>query len=298
MPFLAKWTAGFFGFVSGVIRNARTFHPDGRVFRGTVRSLEPSDPNLARAAEQLHGAVLMRIGMGMVKRGMPRWVADHIPDAPEHRVALLYTSRTSEIRLERRSGQDLDLLCTAGGDRLWKLLLNLATGGRKYGLQQFDYFRNAYHSDVPYKLVGGKADVWVRLMPESGVSQLGCSDSRRRPARASPYQCRGEPCGLSGLKSSAPGAALSRSFQSLRSASKKKLRSTRRRCTLIQLKDGDFSRMASSRTCEGLCTRKARTAVLTLDRSVLAVIARPLFAGCFGSPTKIRQPPWQEVMMP
>ena len=194
----ARWAAGFFGFVSGVIRNARTFHPDGRVFRGTVRSLEPSDPNLARAAEQLHGAVLMRIGMGMLKRGMPRWLADHIPDAPSIASRFFTPAQPSEIRLERRSGQDLDLLCTAGGDRLWKLLLNLATGGRKYGLHQFDYFRNAYHSDVPYKLDGGKADVWVRLMPESGAHQLGCSASRRRAARASPYQCRGEPCACPG----------------------------------------------------------------------------------------------------
>src|ERR1700674_2726046 len=33
---LARMTAACFAFVSGVVRNARTFHPDGRVFRGTV----------------------------------------------------------------------------------------------------------------------------------------------------------------------------------------------------------------------------------------------------------------------
>ena len=172
VPFLAKWAAGFFGFISGVIRNARTFHPDGRVFRGTVRSLEPSDHSLARAAEQLHGAVIMRIGMGTLKRGVPRWLADHLPDAPSIASRFFTPTHSGEIRLERLPGQDLDLLCTAGGDRLWKLLLNLATGGRKYGLHQFDYFRNTYHSDVPYKLDGGKADVWVRLMPESAATIL------------------------------------------------------------------------------------------------------------------------------
>ena len=170
MPFLARSAAGFFGFVSGVIRNARTFHPDGRVFRGTVRSLQPGEPSLARAAEQLQGAVIMRIGMGMMKRGMPRWLADHIPDAPSIASRFFTPTHSGEVRLERRQGQDLDLLCTAGGDRLWKLIVNLATGGREYGLHQFDYFRNTYHSDVPYKLDDGKADVWVRLMLESGTT--------------------------------------------------------------------------------------------------------------------------------
>ena len=124
-----KTAAGFFAFVTGVVRNARTFHPDGRVFRGTVRSLDPSDPGLARAAERLSGAVLLRIGMGVMKRGMPAWLADRIPDAPSIAARFYTPSTPGEIRLERHPGQDLDLLATAGGDRLWKLLLNLATGG-------------------------------------------------------------------------------------------------------------------------------------------------------------------------
>ena len=168
VPLLAKWVAGFFAFISGVVRNARTFHPDGRVFRGTVRSLQPADPGLARASEQLTGNVLMRIGMGVMKKGMPRWLADRIPDAPSIASRFFNASTPDEIRLQRHPGEDLDLLCTAGGDRLWNLVVNLATGGKKYGLHQFDYFQNVYFADVPYKIDDGKLDVWVRLVPDLG----------------------------------------------------------------------------------------------------------------------------------
>src|SRR5204862_2512632 len=119
--------AGLFGFTSGVVRNARTFHPDGRVFRGTVRSLEPSDPPLARAARGLGGSVLMRIGMGVIKRGMPRWVANHFPDAPSIAVGFYSAAHPADLRTERRDGEDLDILFTAGGERLSKLIWNLST---------------------------------------------------------------------------------------------------------------------------------------------------------------------------
>ena len=79
--------------LSGVVRNSRTFHPDGRVFVGTVRSLNPSDPALARASERLEGGVLLRMGMGVMKRGMPAWLADRIPDAPSI-AARFYTPST------------------------------------------------------------------------------------------------------------------------------------------------------------------------------------------------------------
>jgi hypothetical protein len=94
--------ADFFSFVSGVVRNSRTFHPDGRVFRGTVRSLDPMSSSLARASRQLEGAVLLRIGMGVMKRGMPRWLADHIPDAPSIAARFYTPSAPDDIRLERR----------------------------------------------------------------------------------------------------------------------------------------------------------------------------------------------------
>src|SRR5579862_8482987 len=77
----AEAAAGFFGFTSGVVRNARTFHPDGRVFRGTARAINVSHPDLRSAAERLDGlAVLMRIGMGVMKRGMPAWLVRIVPD--------------------------------------------------------------------------------------------------------------------------------------------------------------------------------------------------------------------------
>jgi hypothetical protein len=171
VPLIARRIAGFFGCISGVVRNARTFHPDGRVFRGTVRSLHPADASLARASEQLAGTVLMRIGMGVMKKGWPAWLADHIPDAPSIATRFFTASAPNENRLQRRPGEDLDMLCTAGGDRLWKLLVNLATGGKRYGLQQFDYFRNTYYADVPYRIDSGKLDVWVRLVPEVGANR-------------------------------------------------------------------------------------------------------------------------------
>jgi hypothetical protein len=169
----ASIAACLFGFTSGVVRNSRTFHPDGRMFRGTVRSLQPSDAALARAAEQLAGStVLMRIGMGLMKTGMPRWLANLVPDAPSIAARFFSPSTPGEIRVQRRPGEDLDLLCTAGGDRLWKLVLNLATGGRSYGLRQFDYFLNVYCADIPFQIDNGRLDVWIRLVPDRGAIHL------------------------------------------------------------------------------------------------------------------------------
>jgi hypothetical protein len=167
---VAKVAAHFFAFVSGVVRNARTFHPDGRVFRGSIRSLQPADASYARAAEQLAGSVLMRIGMGLMKKGAPLWLADKIPDAPS--VAMRIASSVGEITLQRPGDECLDLLCTAGGNRLWKLILNLATGGWMYGLHKFDYFKNIYYADVPYRIDEGKCDVWIRLVPDKETPGL------------------------------------------------------------------------------------------------------------------------------
>jgi len=162
---VARLAAAYFAFVSGVVRNARTFHPDGRVFRGTVRSLQPADASFGRAAEQLAGSALMRIGMGVMKQGAPLWLADRIPDAPS--IATRFSSSpASQISLQGRTDDCLDLLCTAGGNRLWKLIVNLALGGRMYGLRQFDYFKNVYYADVPYRIDNGKRDVWIRLVPD------------------------------------------------------------------------------------------------------------------------------------
>ncbi len=163
---LATVLAGGFGFTSGVVRNSRTFHPDGRVFRASVRSLHPADQSLARAADQIAGGALLRIGMGIVKTGTPRWLADLIPDAPSIAARFFSVAIPGNLGLQRQP-EDLDLLCTAGGDRLWKLILNLATGGRRYGLQPYDYFGNVYFAQVPYWIDEGRRDVWVRFVPDA-----------------------------------------------------------------------------------------------------------------------------------
>ncbi len=165
---IARVAASVFGFASGVIRNSRTFHPDGRTFRGSIRSLQPVDPSLARAADQLAGStVLLRIGMGIVKTGTPRWLANLIPDAPSIAARFFSAATPSDVGLQRRPGEGLDLLCTAGGDRLWKLILNLAAGGRSFGLQPYDYFHNVYFALVPYRIDDGRRDVWVRFVPNA-----------------------------------------------------------------------------------------------------------------------------------
>ena len=166
---VARLAAAYFAFVSSVVRNARTFHPDGRVFRGTVRSLQPADASFALAADRLAGSTLMRIGMGVMKNGAPHWLADRIPDARRAsatRAFLLFPSQPRSQLAKAAPDDCLDLLCTAGSNRLWKLVVNLALGGRMYGLDQFDYFKNLYYADVPYRIDNGKRDVWIRLIPD------------------------------------------------------------------------------------------------------------------------------------
>ena len=173
---LPRFAAGVFGFISGVVRNARTFHPDGRLFRGTVRSLHPVQPSLAKAAERLDdSAVLMRIGMGLMKTGMPLWLEKVVPDAPSIAARFFSPDSPNDSRLQRRPSEDLDLLCTAGGDRLWKLILNLATGGRSLGLDPHNIFKNIYHADVPYLIDGGALIVWLRLVPGQDAVKLSGS---------------------------------------------------------------------------------------------------------------------------
>ena len=120
------------------------------------------------------------MGMGLMKKGAPRWFADHVPDAPSISSRFYSASTPSDIRLERRPREDLDLLCSAGGDRLWKLVLNLATGGLMFGLRQFDYFRNVYYSQVPYKIANTSLGLWIRLVPDVSTSQATPTDGAGR----------------------------------------------------------------------------------------------------------------------
>ncbi len=166
--------AEVFGFASGVVRNARVFHPDGRVFRGEVTSLGVADAALAAAGERLAGtAVLLRMGMGLMKKGMPGWLARIIPDAPSI-AARFYDAVGRDVAPIRRTPEvDLDLLCTAGGDRLWKLVANLSTGGLGFGLRRYDYFRNLYYADVPYRLGGEGSGYWIRFAANEDAARLG-----------------------------------------------------------------------------------------------------------------------------
>jgi hypothetical protein len=166
MRFVASIIAAIFGFISGVLRNARTFHPDGRTFLATVTA-ETSDPSLLCAGRLLEGRALLRIGMGLVKPTTAGWIRDGIPDAPSVAARFSPSPDADAISRGEHSEHELDILLTAGGDRLWKLILNLATGGRHGGLYQFDYFKNVYFAEVPYRLPSCGLDVWLRLRPLS-----------------------------------------------------------------------------------------------------------------------------------
>jgi hypothetical protein len=184
MRFVVNAIAAIFGFISGVLRNARTFHPDGRTFLGTVTA-ETSDPSLLCAGRLLEGRVLMRIGMGLVKRSTAGWIRDGVPDAPSVAARFSPSSDTDAISRSERGGDEVDILLTAGGDRLWKLILNLATGGKHAGLHQFDYFKNVYFAEVPYRVPACGLDIWLRLRllssgGEAGAEAPGSSQTREQ----------------------------------------------------------------------------------------------------------------------
>jgi mono/diheme cytochrome c family protein len=182
MRFVASAIAAIFGFVSGVLRNARTFHPDGRTFLGTVTA-ETSDQTLLCAGKLLEGRVLLRIGMGVAKKSTPSWIKDIIPDAPSFAARFSPSQDGDAISHGDRGKDELDILLTAGGDRLWKLVLNLATGGRRNGLNQFDYLKNIYFAEVPYRVSSCRLDVWLRLRALSGggeADEPGSAETRER----------------------------------------------------------------------------------------------------------------------
>src|SRR5262249_31372146 len=102
-------------------------------------------------------------------------LADLVPDAPSIAARFFSATAPGEVRIERRPGEDLDLLCTAGGDRLWKLLVNLATGGKMFGLRKFDYFQNLYFAQVPYRLHNAQPDFWVRCAADLALTPSASS---------------------------------------------------------------------------------------------------------------------------
>src|ERR1044072_7181917 len=109
---LARRVARIFGFVSGIVRNARTFHPDGRTFLGTTQA-QAVDPALSDAGTMLAGRVLMRIGMGIAKRTAPAWFRRWVPDAPS--IAVRFSPNQNDDGVSRgdRGEDELDVLFTA-----------------------------------------------------------------------------------------------------------------------------------------------------------------------------------------
>jgi len=177
MRFVADAIAAIFGFISGVVRNARTFHPDGRTFLGTV-SADSSDPALLQAGKLIEGRVLLRNGMGLAKKSWPTFIRSHIPDAPSIAGRFSPSSNPDAISHTDRGADELDILLTAGGDRLWKLILNLATGGRGYGLKRFDYFQNQYFAEVRYRVTACGLNAWLRLRAaDSAATEAERADS-------------------------------------------------------------------------------------------------------------------------
>jgi RoxA-like, cytochrome c-like/Cytochrome c len=205
---IASVLAAVFRFFSGTVRNARTFHPDGRTFFGTVTP-DASDPSLTRAGTMLEGRVLMRLGMGIVKTHAPAWIKSILPDAPSVAVRFSPAARAEDISVADRAEQELDVLFTAGGDRLWKLLLNLTLGcGRWFGLKQFDYFQNRYFTDVRYRVPDCGLDVWLRLTPAAfgkGADAARAADPQSREqgltdaaAQGATFLIEAQPVGDSG----------------------------------------------------------------------------------------------------
>jgi hypothetical protein len=85
----------------------------------------------------------LRIGMSVAKGHAPTWIKSKIPDAPSVAIRFSPSPTAEGISLAAPSDDELDILFTAGGDRLWKLLWNLALGGRFSRLNQFDYSATA-----------------------------------------------------------------------------------------------------------------------------------------------------------
>ena len=122
MRFVASAIAAISDSPSGVLRSARTFHPDGPDIPGhrhregdrTLRCFVPASCSKVASS--------CRIGMGLVKRSTAGWIRDGIPDAPSVAARFSPSSDADVIGRgrARRGRGEVDILLTAGGDRLWK----------------------------------------------------------------------------------------------------------------------------------------------------------------------------------
>jgi hypothetical protein len=155
------------------LRSARTFHPDGTVYRGTVRSLSPATP-FDVEAKRLEGAALMRVGVGVWKRGMPALLEKTLPDAPS--IAIRFRSKNAPVDVQARAG-DQDLLCLSWAQRFRSIPLAV------FFADKHDYFDNAYFADQPFRIEGTSLDVWVRLVPIDPAPAKRPTDAAGREAK-------------------------------------------------------------------------------------------------------------------
>jgi hypothetical protein len=152
---IGQTLAPVLGFTSAA-RHARTFHPDGVVYAGSVSPLVSSGP-FAEAAARFEGNALVRMGPGLFRRGQLTWLPDLLS------VAIRFTARTDTTPTTTAQPWDQDLLASAETERFPAFLNPLTL----YIASEHDYFANTYYAAIPFYLESAKTRVWVRIRPLS-----------------------------------------------------------------------------------------------------------------------------------
>src|SRR5437588_6239946 len=103
-----------------------TRHPIAENEIAQTRS-RPSHMRMQKRERHPRDAILseLRIGMGVAKGHAPAWIKTKIPDAPSVAIRFSPSPTAEGISLAARTDDEVDILFTAGGHRLWKLLWNL-----------------------------------------------------------------------------------------------------------------------------------------------------------------------------
>ena len=141
--------ARMFAIVS-TLRGARTFHPDGTVYTGTVtpcdtESYQPISRNLS-------GRVLVRGGSGIDSR----FVRQCFPRLNSPNLAVRFTNM--------EGGNRIDLLALSVGTSFSTAVCQLL-GLDPFEAAPYDYFRNSYSLWLPYHTPNGGPNVRVQIIP-------------------------------------------------------------------------------------------------------------------------------------
>jgi hypothetical protein len=144
--------APLFGF-GARLRQSRFFHPAGRTYTGTARSIATGE--FADQGKRLEGAVLARLGGGLLKFKYDDVEYD-LPDVPG--MAFRFTAPGAPTTEDRPGDQDL--LFTAYTERF----RTLVTGISFLKADAHDFMNNEYFTDEPFK-IAGKGEFWVRTVP-------------------------------------------------------------------------------------------------------------------------------------